>query len=377
MDQRVSGLYKETFSTPAERRAKETEIELRVDVDGERPMKAISGDIYSNSRRIHEYLYSFRFEEVKKTKTAANEIMVTGEEGKFDPALCRFEDIEVTIHLDSRPLEATVKLTNTPASVSRCRCKFVSKYFRSVELEHDYEEGVAPIEPYETSELCSPATSRSHPLTISDAFSEAGIELLVVKEKKDSVSHPKSTRGDSVWADIELREAMAKHFTMLKEEPQWKVWLLSANEHVMSNTYGVAIDREGRKRRGCAVFQDATGCSSAEEKRLRLFICVHELGHCFNLHHPWDKPQSDSLEETEGRATLSWMNLPWLYYLSEESRGEEAFWKAFNFQFSDAELMHLRHGFRNDVIFGGNTFGGEMDSIPTGKEADKERQESS
>jgi hypothetical protein len=56
------------------------------------------------------------------------------------------------------------------------------------------------------------------------------------------------------------------------------------------------------------------------------------------------------------------MNLPWRYYLSPESYGEEAFWKAFNFQFSDSELVHLRHGFRNDVIFGGNAFGQKKES---------------
>ena len=49
------------------------------------------------------------------------------------------------------------------------------------------------------------------------------------------------------------------------------------------------------------------------------------------------------------------MNLPWRYYVSEESRGEEAFWEAFNFQFDPSEVTHLRHGFRNDLIFSKKT----------------------
>jgi hypothetical protein len=38
-------------------------------------------------------------------------------------------------------------------------------------------------------------------------------------------------------------------------------------------------------------------------------------------------------------------------------RGAAAFWAAFPFQFDDLELAHLRHGFRNAVIMGGNPFG--------------------
>ena len=186
---------------------------------------------------------------------------------------------------------------------------------------------------------------------------KAGIEIIVVKEKRDSVPSPKGTPiSKAVWTDSELHEAMLKHFTLFKDEPQWKTWLLSANEYVMSNIYGIIIGCKGKKRRGCAVFQSATGWQSLEEKRFRLFIYVHELGHCFNLHHSWDKPQDDSSAEAGRYATLSWMNLPWRYYSSKESRGEDAFWEGFNFQFSESELIHLRHGFRNDVILGVNTF---------------------
>jgi hypothetical protein len=128
----------------------------------------------------------------------------------------------------------------------------------------------------------------------------------------------------------------------------------------MSNIYGIMISRKEKKRLRCAVFQSSTGWQSAEEKRFRLFIYVHELGHCFNLHHPWEKPQDNSSIEAGRYATLSWMTLPWRYYSSEESRGEEAFWEAFNFQFSNSELMQLRHGFRNNVIFGGNQFSREI-----------------
>jgi hypothetical protein len=367
MDQRISGLYKQVFSNPAERKAKSTELELRVDVDGVRPLNVISGDIFSNSGKNPKYLGSFTFKGVKKKETSTNEILLIGETGKFSSDLVRFSEIQVAIPVNSRPLEAAVQWPTSSGSNSNFLCKYASEYFRSVQLEHDYEQRVAPLEPYDTTDLFSPSPHRSHPISLSDAFAEAGIEIIVVKEKQDSVSPPKGIPGEgSIWTGSELHEAMLKHFTLLKDRPQWKVWLLSANEYVMSNINGIMIDRKGKKRRGCAVFQSATGWRSAEEKRMRLFIYVHELGHCFNLHHPWEKPQAEPFAEAEGHATLSWMNCPWTYYSSEESRGEEAFWKNFNFQFSDSELMHLRHGFRNDVIFGGNSFSEEIDAKSPG-----------
>jgi hypothetical protein len=356
MKNKVSGLYKEVFSGSVERKSIRTELELRVDVDGERSLNAISGDLYLNSERSREYLSSFVFGKVKKITTSDNKIQLVGKNGKFSSTSKFCSDIQVTIRGNLHSQKATVQWKNISGSNSRCLCKFESRYFRSINLEHDYEKGVAPLEPYETTELLSPSPHRSYPISIIDAFAEAGIEMIVA-ERRNSVHHPKEIpEVGAVWTQSELHRAMLEHFTSFREEPQWNVWLLSAKDYVMSNIHGIAINQEGKKRRGCAVFQDATGWKSSEEKRMRLFIYIHEIGHCFNLHHPWNMPQADQIAKSNERATLSWMNLPWLYYSTRESRGQEAFWRAFNFQFSNSELMHLRHGFRNDVIFGGNEF---------------------
>jgi hypothetical protein len=356
MNQKISGLYKGIFSNPSEGKTKRIEIELRVDVDGERSLNVISGDFYSNSERTRTYLSSFVFQRVKKTENPSKGIILIGEEGKFSPNYSvRFTDFQIRIPAYSYSPIAALKWTNGSGSKLKCLCKHVSKYFRTVHLEHDYEKGVAPLESYDSKCLSSISPYRSNPISFVDAFAEAGIEIIVLKEKRDSVPSPKGTPLEGgVWTDSELCEAMLKHFTSFIDKPQWKLWLLSAKEYVMSNIFGITISQKEKKRRGCAVFQSSTGWRSAEEKRFRLFIYVHELGHCFNLHHPWDNPQDNPSAKAGQYATLSWMTLPWRYYSSEESRGEEAFWEAFNFQFSNSELMHLRHGFRNDVIFGGN-----------------------
>jgi hypothetical protein len=359
MNPKISGLYKGVVSNTTESRGKRTELELRVDVDGVQPLNVISGDFYAKDNSTRKYLSSFIFNGIKKIETTTNRILFIANKGKFSSNSNQFTDIKISISINSHPSEAVFQATNGSRSRLQCLCKYASQYFRTVYLEHDYEEGVMPLEPYETANLPSPSSYQSYPISITDAFADVGIEIIVVKEKRDSIPPPKGTPiAEAVWTNSELQEAMLRHFTLFKDEPQWKLWLLSAKEYVMSNIYGIMIGHKGKKRRGCAVFQNSTGWQSAEEKRFRLFIYVHELGHCFNLPHSWDKPQTE-LSQADRYATLSWMNLPWRYYSSETSRGGEAFWKSFDFQFSSSELMHLRHGFRNDVIFGGNAFNRE------------------
>ena len=362
MYQQISGLYKEIPPNTSEEEAKQTEIEVRIDVDGKRPLNVISGDIYSNSGDARNYLCSFIFQHVKKTENPAKGIELTAEKGNFSQNPELLADIQVEIPYKAHSLAAVFQFMNNQGYQSKHLCRFESKYFRTIRLEHDYEVGVEPLEPYEAKDPSSTSPHRTHPISLVDAFADAGIEIQVVKEKENSVLPPERTRGsESVWTNEKLQKTMLEHFKLFSEKPDWNVWLFSANEYVMSNFNGITISCKENKRRGCAVFQTTTGWRSTEEKRLRLFIYVHELGHCFNLHHPWNRAPTNGAEGG-GYAALSWMNLPWRYYLSPESYGEEAFWKAFNFQFSDSELVHLRHGFRNDVIFGGNAFGQKKES---------------
>ena len=353
---KVSGLYKEIFQTITVRKTKDTELELRVDVDGDRPMNAISGDLYSKSKRRRNYISSFRFEKVEKVKTKENEIWIIGKNGKSNSDRGNFAAIQAAISLDSYPFKAVIKLINSTGVISEYLCKRESEFFRRVKIEHDYEEGVVPVEAYDTSDLLLPPPKQSRMIGITEAYSEAGVEIIFLKKNQTCVSHPKENSGSiSIWTQNELYDAMLKHFSLMKNEPQWVVWLLSAEEYVISDVKGTMVLHEGYNRRGCAVFQSATGWQSASEKRMRLFIYIHELGHCFNLRHPWSRTPAGSSDWIDAHSTLSWMNYPWRYYLSEKIRGEEAFWEKFNFQFSDSELIHLRHGFRNDVIFGGDS----------------------
>jgi hypothetical protein len=66
--------------------------------------------------------------------------------------------------------------------------------------------------------------------------------------------------------------------------------------------------------------------------------------------HSWQKSYANPPIPNRPSA-LSWMNYPWNY-----PGGANAFWNGFPFQFDDPEIIHVRHGFRNNVIMGGNPF---------------------
>jgi hypothetical protein len=211
---------------------------------------------------------------------------------------------------------------------------------------------------YNTGTLPSGGASRT--LSVVSSYAEAGIEM-----QPSSATNQVSVAGagiDARWSNAELHASMEQQFSLWKNDAQWKVWLLVATLHEEgAGLRGIMFDQQGKQRQGCAVFHDVIGGSSAEPQRAALRTYVHELGHCFNLLHSWQKslavpPAPNRLD------ALSWMN-----YVQNYPGGATAYWAAFPFQFDDPEIVHLRHAFRNNVIMGGNNFAfgaAEFDTQP-------------
>ena len=350
MSSKINGCYEGFIHKSLQ--ANEIQLKLRVDVGGKRSLNVMSGDIYCKSGKTRNYLSSFIFQDIRKFKRK-DEIVLVGESGNFDPQSETFTRFRVRILLRSSPFIAEVSWADSSGIESRCLCKHRSEYFRSVQLQNDCEEGVVPFNFYDASILPYPAQNHPCLITLADAYAEAGIEITSSMKAKKPVPHPKQTneRG-SVWTDKALQEVMAKRFDNLGKQLQWKIWLLSAFEYEIPDVKGIMLFDAEQKKSGCAVFHRAIGEESNEEKRMMLFVYVHELGHCFNLQHPWIKTEKKYLGSSEGYSSLSWMTCPQRYYSSLSAYGEAAFWKNFQFRFSDSELIHLRHGFRNDVMFG-------------------------
>ena len=323
-------------------------VELRVDVDRSRPLRKMSADFYSTSGGTTSYVGSFVVDAVAIVSTAA-QITLKGL-GRFGFS-AGAPVVQVTIPrrtIFQPAASATLQFFTTggaPGSIYACQ--FQSTYFRSVFLETDRVSDVTtPVfSSYNTGLLASGGAPRN--ISVASAYGEAGIEMI-------------STAGSDVidigeagasWSDAELHASMVKHFSLFKNQPQWAVWQVVCQQHDLgASLLGIMFDQSGSQRQGCAVFHAGIGGTTPEQLRLQLYTYVHELGHCFNLLHSWQKSLANP-PGVDRPSSLSYMNYPWRF-----PGGAAAYWNGFPFQFDDAELVHLRHAFRDDIVMGGNPF---------------------
>jgi hypothetical protein len=320
-------------------------LELRVDIDGVRPMRHVSGDFFRVSGSTVTYHGSFAGR-VNVSVSDAGATLYGLVSASFANAYPR---IQITIPrrtILQAPGEADLLWrTHAGEAGARYLCLWESRFFRTVDLEEDVEAGVTPFESYHTGALSSGGPART--LYVTTAFAEAGVEMRLAGEPGRIATAP-----DGTWSNAELHAAMEAHFSQWANVVQWKVWLLHARLHDRGpGLLGVMFDQRGRQRQGCAVFYQWLAGTSATRRRDQLFTCVHELGHCFNLYHSFHKSYTTP-PRPERPDALSWMNYPDAF-----PGGPAAFWSAFPFQFDDLETIHLRHGFRDAVIMGGSPFG--------------------
>ena len=328
------------------------QLVLRVDVDGKRPMKRLSGDFYQISGSTVTYFGSFvvKWPTVKVTST---QVIIQGMGTYTWSAGAPKIRVIIPRHTIFMPPAAAhvqfMTTSNRPGAAYICL--FESRYFRSVRYEQDYVKGVTPFTSYNTGSLPSGGPART--LTVAKAYAEAGVEMQATGAWNEV---PIAGAGPGAkWSNAELHQAMEKQFSLWKDVPRWAAWLLAAQLHQYGpGLYGIMFDQKGKQRQGCAVFHAGIGGSTAVKLRDQLYTYVHELGHCFNLFHPFHKKYMTPPMPNRPKA-LSWMHYP--RYYTGGAGGTAAFWNAFPFQFDNLEVIHLRHAFRNNVIMGGNPFG--------------------
>ena len=119
------------------------------------------------------------------------------------------------------------------------------------------------------------------------------------------------------------------------------------------------------QRQGAAVFaasiagkyDPSTSDGLARYRRELFFAVNHEVGHCFNLTHSFEKEyawQPGSPSTSDGMA-YSLMNYPGL--VDQISGQPNKFWKNFEWRFDYLELVFLRHAPEEFVQMGGSAFG--------------------
>ncbi len=328
------------------------QLELRVDVDGRRPLRRLSGDYYTVSGATTSYFGSWTVDAVSVTTSPSAVVVVGTARTTWSTT---FTVARVTIprtHIFRPPAPATIQWS-TPSGARGARyvCHWESGSFRTVELEQDCESGVTPFAHYNTGSLPSGGPART--LSTAGSYGEAGIQMI-----DTGAGNVINTSAGHIWNNASLHHAMRAHFSRWAQRSQIKVWLLHAMRHEYGpGLLGIMFDQQGLQRQGCASFYQQISSGSPQHRRTQLYVNVHELGHCFNLYHSFHKTyMSPPLPNRPG--SLSWMNYPGNYNPGGGApSGEGAFWAAFPFQFDNLELAHLRHGFRNAVIMGGNPFG--------------------
>lgn len=340
---RVSGRYRSSGAG--------FQLELRVDVDGTRPLRRVSGDFFQISGATTTYFGSFIVNAPVITVTASAVVIEGLGSFTFPAGAPRIRvTIPRTLILQPPPPATTQFFTLANQPGAAYLCQFVSTFFRTVQIETDSASDVPlPLfQQYNTGSLPSGGSSRI--LSVASAYAEAGIEMQPVSP--GPVIDVSEAGGNRAWNDSELEAAMAGHFSLFRNEPQWKVWEFAAELHEAGpGLLGIMFDYADEwQRQGCAVFYAGLAGATADKLRDQLFCYVHELGHCFNLMHSFQKQFAKPPQPNRPNA-LSYMNYPQLY-----PGGKSAFYTAFPFQFDDPELVHLRHGFRNDVVMGGNNF---------------------
>ena len=285
------------------------QVELRVDVDGPSPTMRISADYYAISGATVSYFGSMRVDAPAVSITATH-VVVRGT-GRYTWAAGATR-VKVTIPRvpsTSSPAAATMQhIRRAAARERRTSAAFSARPSGPSLFEQDCQDTVPdPFMAYNTGSLPSGGPARA--LSAFSAYAEAGVQLL--STGANNVVATPEAGANAAWSDAELHASMIRHFSRWRDLPQWAVWLFHARLHDLGpSLYGIMFDQQGKQRQGCAVFYAGIGGTSADARRLQPYTCVHELGHCFNLLHSWQKSLATPPQPNRP-ASPSWMNYPW------------------------------------------------------------------
>ncbi|SRR6266404_630176 len=156
------------------------------------------------------------------------------------------------------------------------------------------------------------------PMSLQQAASPATPKTRLVPGAPDQV----------YWAIGLGNQIVQANFSLWADVPLWRVYTLVATSFTGGGVRGIMYDAsDSHQRQGMAVFYDAIQGTDAASQRAQLRTYVHELGHCFNLLHSWQKNLANPpqpLGPNGGLGDLSWMNYTWKYQPSPPAPGGDA-----------------------------------------------------
>ena len=355
----ASGLYTRTdlFATANgyEQQVVET---VRLDVDGHFPQDVVSG-------RLSSSLYSSSFGSVEWIANRLVETSADTWEGSIirkdgDKALMPYTSVRV--HVPHRfqgvmGWKMTITFFGGAPEVSRV-LRFASPYFRTVEVEFDTVETATRVTSIHTAAHPNrPTTLPLEQLSVADVYARAGVD--VQQSPNESIVGLEPGEKALLWTDQQLHDAMQMFWSRYKPRAQWALWVLFAHLHVDPKLLGIMFDNPKRRtpvdpiqRQGAAVFGDRIdeGLPAGEAhagpwlRRQRFYAAVHEIGHCFNLEHSYEKRSGVPWAHDPGDSqALSFMNKP---------SNVANFFGSFEYRFTDPELTFIRHAPEAFVMMG-------------------------
>ncbi|MFJ7345795.1 hypothetical protein ACIQU3_36630 [Streptomyces sp. NPDC101110] len=315
---------------------------LHVDLDGLAPTMVLSG--------TRSLLVGGSVTWIAPVSWDDNRLVWAGEIRYRDGTAFLMPHTHVRLELPpGRQRTVRVTFTGGGASDATRRYVFQKEAFREVSIEYDCVSDATAVTSYDLrAHPNRPADLPNATLSVEDVFTRLGIA--VTNTGGDNVVPIVKAGSDALWSDVEMHDAMQVHWSRWADAPQWQVWTLFAGQHELGpGLGGIMFDGIGAaQRQGCAVFSNSfisaprPGDPHSDQavQRLRFWTAVHEIGHCFNLAHSWQKELGNPwVPQTNDPWALSFMNYPFSY----PQGGEPRFFSLFRYVFSQSELLFMRH----------------------------------
>jgi hypothetical protein len=366
----VSGLYarRDWFSSKSGFQKQVVET-VRLDVDGWFPQMIASGT-YSTSHYFNGGSVDWLATGLMEKSAGVWEGKIVrrrGNEQLLPHTSVRIHVPRQFISVNGARMTITFSGGGAP-DVSRV-LEFESPYFRTVEFEFDTVETAPRVTTVDTwAHPNRPVNLRHEQLSIAEVYSRVGVD--VQQSPNTSAVGLEAGVGAEAWTDQQLHDAMRAFWSRYKPRAQWALWLLFAHRHVDPIWLSIMFDHPERKnpsdpfqRQGAAVFGDRIaeslppGEKNPEQwiRRERFFAAVHEIGHCFNLFHSWQK-----------QAEVPWSNDPgdllaksFMNYPARVNDLGFDFYQSFDYRFDDPEITFIRHAPEEFVMMGAATLGHE------------------
>jgi hypothetical protein len=181
-------------------------------------------------------------------------------------------------------------------------------------------------------------------------FRDAGLAVSEYRDQSVKIEPPATGN----WTEESLHDVMERSWEGFQDNPQWAIWVFFAKTFQGGpDLGGIMFDsEEGAQRQGCSIYVDSfikVPQPGANRQRILTWTTIHEMGHCFNLAHAFQKDLPtfgtkwiESLGSNKN--SLSFMNYPEGY-----PGGIEKYWRNFAGRFDEMELLFLRHAPREFV----------------------------